>query len=850
MEPDRGLILRGFQFIQHEIDSKLTQQFQRGRSGPSRGRRPAATSKGASTKSSEAIRPLDPTLTPPDIATFRHWALGEEIQGAIEGMGITIPTPIQRLAIGPVLEGKDVIAKAETGTGKTLAFGAPMMAKIDPQRASVLGLALCPTRELAEQVMKVLAELGKPRGIQVALIVGGEPAEPQVRALKAGAQVVVGTPGRILDLYKQKFLSFPWTEFVILDEADVMFEIGFIDDVKEILSLTPDERQTLLFSATFPPELLKLARANTRDPAEVATAAGLKTVDTIEQSFIRVDDDDRGLALMRLIENSDPDDVFLVFCSRRTDVDKLFRRLERMPYSIKALHGGYDQAARFRVMSAFRTGEVKALIATDVASRGLDVLHVTTVVNFGSPQDITDYTHRIGRTGRAGRKGRAVTLVGGMDHRRWTQIQREATWQIHEAERPMRGDRPLLVRVERSTEPEPIDEHDAPRRTERSDGPQRATRAPAQARDERPRRTERPAGASGPRAMGRTSNEDLRGERAPQAERSGHVDRGPRRSWPRDEHAPIDYAAPIAAEPFQVEPRPDDPIDRRDRPLRKRPDVPQWPIDDDAPPPERPTRRDPRPVARVDVPDPRVARTGPARSDPRTDRRTQPDVERDVRPRGPDAPQRGASSSGRGPESTGRRTERAAPARDANTERAAPARDTNTERAAPARDTSAERTAPARDRDAGRAAPPRDTRTERASPARESRNERTGPAREERPARSAEPRSTLPRERTERDAPTRRSADAPRASPSRNEEPPRSAPRRTADAPPSRRPEGPAAAPSARGPRMPARDAMDEPRRETGPRRTSPPPRAPGHAPRASDRPADEPRGREHGRGR
>jgi hypothetical protein len=152
-----------------------------------------------------------------------------------------------------------------------------------------------------------------------------------VRALKAGAQVVVGTPGRILDLYKQKFLSFPWTEFVILDEADVMFEIGFIDDVKEILSLTPDERQTLLFSATFPPELLKLARANTRDPAEVATAAGVKTVDNIEQSFIRVDDEDRGLALMRLIENSEDDDVFLVFCSRRTDVDKLFRRLERMP---------------------------------------------------------------------------------------------------------------------------------------------------------------------------------------------------------------------------------------------------------------------------------------------------------------------------------------------------------------------------------------------------------------------------------------------------------------------------------------------------------------------------------------
>ncbi|MFN0006618.1 MAG: DEAD/DEAH box helicase [Planctomycetota bacterium] len=351
-------------------------------------------------------------------------------------MGITVPTPIQKLAIGPVLAGRDVIAKAETGTGKTLAFGAPMMSKIDPSRASVLGLALTPTRELAEQVASVLQKLGEPRGIRIALIVGGEPLGPQVNSLRAGAQVVVGTPGRVLDLYGQRFLSFPWTEFTILDEADRMLEIGFIDDVRKILSFAPEERQTLLFSATFPPELLKLAREYTRNPVEVATASGLKTVDSIDQCWMKVSEDEHSLALIRLIEQSDLEDVFLVFCDRREDVDRLMRRLERMPFSIKALHGGYDQEARFRVMSAFRTSEVKALVATDVASRGLDVAHVTHVVNYAPPRDVTDYTHRIGRTGRAGRKGQAITLVTPLGMRRWNQVLREASWKIEEVPPP------------------------------------------------------------------------------------------------------------------------------------------------------------------------------------------------------------------------------------------------------------------------------------------------------------------------------------------------------------------------------------------------------------------------------
>jgi ATP-dependent RNA helicase DeaD len=387
------------------------------------------------------VEPLHPTEPPEDLGTFEQFALADEVQEVIAGMGIKEPTPIQALAITPVLEGRDVIAKAETGTGKTLAFGAPMISKIDHQRVSVLGLVLCPTRELAEQVATVLAQLGKPREVSVALIVGGEPVGPQVEALQSGAQVVVGTPGRVLDLYQQRFLSFPWTEFAVLDEADEMLEIGFIDDVRKILSYMPDERQTLLFSATFPTELLRLAREYTSEPAEVATAKGVATVDNIEQEVMFVSENEKAMSLIRLIEQSDADDVLLVFCARRTDVEQLMRRLERISYPIKALHGGYDQQARFRVMSAFRDKEVKALIATDVASRGLDVVHVTHVVNFGVPRGVTEYTHRIGRTGRAGRDGRATTLVAPLDQRRWRGIVSAATWEIREVDPPERSGR-------------------------------------------------------------------------------------------------------------------------------------------------------------------------------------------------------------------------------------------------------------------------------------------------------------------------------------------------------------------------------------------------------------------------
>ena len=438
---------------------------------PRRPRGRSGSSKSASGPKPEELHPVEDI---PDIKSFREFSLADDIQNVIAEMGITEPTPIQKLAITPVLEGRDVIAKAETGTGKTLAFGAPMMSRIEADRASVLGLVLCPTRELALQVWQVLVELGEPRGVSVALVVGGDPMHPQVEALRAGAQVVVGTPGRVLDLANQRFLTFPWTEFAVLDEADEMLEIGFIDDVRKILDMCSEDRQTLLFSATFPPELLRLARDHTKDPVEVATAKGVASVENITHYVTHVGEQSRDATLKNLIRATADTDVLLVFCDRRVEVERVLRSLERTRLNVKALHGGYDQAARTRVMAAFRDGSVKVLVATDVASRGLDIKHVTHVINLSVPRSISAYTHRSGRTGRAGAKGAALTVVTPTDERRWRDIEKQMTWavidfdkaQAERNEKPARRERPRS-RAEES-EPERGGDSDRPRRRRQS----------------------------------------------------------------------------------------------------------------------------------------------------------------------------------------------------------------------------------------------------------------------------------------------------------------------------------------------------------------------------------------------
>ena len=507
---------------------------------PSRGRSRGSASRGGSRDASRPSKKsapsgpppeeLRPVLEPPDIKSFTEWELGDEIQGALAEMGIETPTPVQRLAIGSVLEGRDVIAKAETGTGKTLAFGAPMMAKVEAGRSTVLGLVLAPTRELAQQVAQVLEKLGEACGIGVALVVGGDPMQPQIKKLQSGVQVVVGTPGRVLDLMNQRFLKFPWLEFAVLDEADEMLEIGFLPDVEKILEGTAEERQTLLFSATFPPALLALARKHTRNPVELATAKGVSTVDRITQRVVFLGDEDRPHVLKRLLMDSSPDELFLVFCDRRTEVDRLMRRLERLPVGIKALHGGYDQAARFRVMSAFREGQVRALIATDVASRGLDVTGVTHVINYSPPRDISDYTHRIGRTGRAGRTGCAVTFVAGLDGRRWKDLERQMNWEVPTvAEHDLAGE--ILPNSKtRSRGSSRSSGSDRGRRSER-DEPRRGReeqREPRQDRQERS--TERAQRERPPRERSRTRERDPEESRPRRRSSAPREDREPERA--------------------------------------------------------------------------------------------------------------------------------------------------------------------------------------------------------------------------------------------------------------------------------------------------------------------------------
>lgn len=518
-------------------------QRKRSSKGP---RRPA---KRSSEKSNGPLpEELKPILDPPAIETFTEWPLDERVQRAIANMNITTPTPVQKLAIGPALDGRDVIAKAETGTGKTLAFGAPMISKIDTDRSTVLGLVLCPTRELAQQVAQVLESLSLEKGLNVALLVGGDPIPPQIKQLQKGCQVVVGTPGRVLDLYKQRFLKFPWTEFVVLDEADEMLEIGFLDDVEKIISFTPEERQTLLFSATFPPALLALARKHTQNPAEIATAKGVATVDRIQQSMAFVPEDDVPFVLKRLFQDSSADDLFLVFGERRTDVDRLFRRLERLPQGVKALHGGYDQAARFRVMDAFRKSDVRALIATDVASRGLDVTGVTHVINVGLPREVSTYTHRIGRTGRAGASGHALTLVTPANRKRWRVLRDQMNWEVEEIDvrdlRKVMFSEPLAPSKEGSK-----DQRERPRGRGRD-----TEEAP---RDETPRDGERPH-------RGRDRDEDR--ERRPRRERGASE----REERPRRERSETREERPRGerSETREERPRRERGADREERPER------------------------------------------------------------------------------------------------------------------------------------------------------------------------------------------------------------------------------------------------------------------------------------------
>ena len=328
--------------------------------------------------------------------------------------GFTEPTPIQERAIPALLNGLDVVGVAQTGSGKTVAFGVPMVEKLDPALREVQGIVLVPTRELAQQVLDVLTELGRQWGLEAVGLLGGRRLEGDFRALKAKPHIVVGTPGRIIDHLNRGTLSLRHVSYAVLDEADQMLDIGFMPDIRRILSRTPKRRQTALFSATMPTTIRRLIWQFMDDPETVSVDPELSTVDSIEQIYMEVAQRDKVRGLRELIERELKGRT-LVFSRTKRGVDHLERQLGNDGVRVGALHGDMDQRRRDRVVQDFREGKLDILIATNVAARGLDIPEITHVVNFDVPQNAEEYVHRIGRTGRAGREGKAITFVSEWD---------------------------------------------------------------------------------------------------------------------------------------------------------------------------------------------------------------------------------------------------------------------------------------------------------------------------------------------------------------------------------------------------------------------------------------------------
>ena len=342
---------------------------------------------------------------------FEELGLSNEVIMAIADLGFEETTPIQAQAIPLLLEGRDVIGQAQTGTGKTAAFGIPAIERLDPKSKKPQVLVLCPTRELAIQVAGEISKLLKYfKGVYELPIYGGQPIERQIRALNRGAQIIIGTPGRMLDHLNRRTLSLDDIKTVILDEADEMLNMGFRPDIEKILNRISRDRQTVMFSATMSEAVLKLARTYQQAPETVRVVHEKLTVPAIEQEYFEVTGHERMELLGRLIDSYNPS-LAIVFCNTKRRVDNVTEKLTSRGYLAVGIHGGLSQRQRDSVMKKFRSGTADILVATDVAARGIDVGNIELVINFDMPNDVEYYVHRIGRTGRAGRGGRASSFV-------------------------------------------------------------------------------------------------------------------------------------------------------------------------------------------------------------------------------------------------------------------------------------------------------------------------------------------------------------------------------------------------------------------------------------------------------
>src|SRR5690348_4821760 len=359
------------------------------------------------------------------MTSFTDLGLEPALLRAIHNVGYDAPSPIQEEAIPPLLAGSDVIGQAQTGSGKTAAFGLPMLQFVDPDENEVQGLVLTPTRELCIQVTQALRAYGARKSIDVVAVFGGAPIRSQQAQLRAGGQLVVGTVGRVKDLISRHSLLLPRCRWVVLDEADEMLDLGFLEDVERILSLMPTSRQTALFSATMPPEIRRLATQYLYDPVTVKVQAPTLTVDTVEQFGLEAPARGKTDALVRVLEAERPEQA-LVFVRTKARCEQLFRALRDKRFDVKALHGDMTQGARDGVMISFKEGRLPLLVATDVAARGLDISGISHVINFDVPTSPDVYVHRIGRTGRVGRSGRAITLYEPRQRREIEAIERHA----------------------------------------------------------------------------------------------------------------------------------------------------------------------------------------------------------------------------------------------------------------------------------------------------------------------------------------------------------------------------------------------------------------------------------------
>lgn len=396
---------------------------------------------------------------------FLSLGISDELVKKLRGFGVAQPTPIQEQAIPYVLEKKDVIAQAQTGTGKTFAFILPILEKMDKDAKHVQALIVTPTRELALQITdefeKLIADL---EGVDVLAVYGGQDVDKQLKKLKKNVQIVVGTPGRLLDHIRRGTIKLSQVNFLVLDEADQMLHIGFLNEVEDIIQETPKSRQTMLFSATMPEEIRILARKHMREPKYIQVEKTQGPADNVKQIAIHTIDRAKQATLIQLVETHRPY-LAVIFCRTKRRVSKLYEVLRSHKFLCDELHGDLSQAKREQVMKRFRDGEIQLLIATDVAARGLDVEGVTHVFNYDIPLDAESYIHRIGRTGRAGTKGLAITFYSSADKPTLEMIEKELNIKIQkqnignlegEQKEPIkqRDKKPISTRSDRNKKPQ------------------------------------------------------------------------------------------------------------------------------------------------------------------------------------------------------------------------------------------------------------------------------------------------------------------------------------------------------------------------------------------------------------